>query len=76
MFIAPGEQRVPLDQTNLRNGVDAILGGSGRTFWKLLMSGPYRGPGGMVAGPASPTWHPLGVCYGVVSSGVLWILLE
>jgi hypothetical protein len=34
-----------LDQTNLRNSVDAILGGGGGTFWKLLTSGPHRGPG-------------------------------
>jgi hypothetical protein len=69
-------QRGPLDQTDLRNGVDVILGGGGGIFWKLLMSGRHKGLGDMVVGLASPTWHPLEVCYSVVSSGVLWNLLE
>jgi hypothetical protein len=64
-----GVQRERLDQTDLRNGVDAILGDGGGTFWKLLISRLHREPGGMVVGPAGPTWHPLGVYYGVVSSG-------
>jgi hypothetical protein len=76
VFVDLGVQREPLDQTDLRNGVDAIQGGGGGTFWKLLTSGPHRGPGGMVVGPAGPTWHPLGVRYGMVSFGVLWNLLE
>jgi hypothetical protein len=32
-------QREPLDQTDL-NGVDAILGGGGGSFWKLTGRGP------------------------------------
>jgi hypothetical protein len=64
-------QREHLDQTDLKNGVDVILGGGGGIFWKLLMNGPHRGPGGMVMGPASPTCHPLGVRYSVVSSSIL-----
>jgi hypothetical protein len=55
VFISLGVQREPLDQTDLRNGVDAILGGGGGTFWKLLTNGPHKGPGGMVVGPAGPT---------------------
>jgi hypothetical protein len=71
VFIALGVQHETLDQTDLRNGVDAILGGGGGTLWKLLMSGPHRGPSGMVVGPVGPTWHPHGVRCNVVSSGVL-----
>jgi hypothetical protein len=50
-FIALGVQRELLDQIGLRNGVDAILGDGGGTFWKLLMSGSHRRPGSMVVGP-------------------------
>jgi hypothetical protein len=31
-YIALGLQREPLDQTNLKDGVDAILGGGGGSF--------------------------------------------
>jgi hypothetical protein len=71
VFVALGVQRERLDQTDLTTGVDAILKGGGGTFWKLLMSGPHRGLGSIVVGPAGPTYHPLRVRYGVVSSGVL-----
>jgi hypothetical protein len=64
-------QREPLDQTDLRNSVDVILGGGEGTFWKLLMSGPHKGLGGMVVGPTSPNWHPLRLHCGVVSFGFL-----
>jgi hypothetical protein len=76
VYIARGVQHEPLDQTDLRNGVNAILGGGVGTFYKLPTSGPHRGPGGMVVGLASPTRHPLRVRCSVVSSGVLWNLLE
>jgi hypothetical protein len=71
IFIALGVQREFLDQTDLRNDVDAILEGGGAIFWKLLTSGPHMGLGGMVVGLASPTCHPLGVRYSVVSSSIL-----
>jgi hypothetical protein len=71
VFIALGVQHEPLDQTDLRNGVDAILGGGGGTFWKLLTSGPHRRPGGMVVGPTGPTCHPLRVRCGVVSLSLI-----
>jgi hypothetical protein len=32
VFIALGVQREPLDQTDLKDGVDAILGGGGGSF--------------------------------------------
>jgi hypothetical protein len=31
-YIAVRVKREPLDQTNLKNGVDAILGGGGESF--------------------------------------------
>jgi hypothetical protein len=76
VYIAQRVQREPLDQTDLKNGVDAILEGGGGSFWKLSTSGPHRGLGGMVVGLASPTYYPLGVCCGVVSFVVFWNLLE
>jgi hypothetical protein len=75
VFIALWVQCEPLDQTDLRNGIDAILGGGGGTFWKLLISGPHKGPGDMVVGPIGPTYHPLRVpavwCL-LVSSKTFW----
>jgi hypothetical protein len=38
-YIAQMVQREPLDQINLRNGVDATLGGSGGTFQKMETRG-------------------------------------
>jgi hypothetical protein len=50
-----GVQREPLDQTDLKDGIDAILGGDGGTFQKMLMRGAHRGPGGTMVGPVGPT---------------------
>jgi hypothetical protein len=68
VYIDQRVEREPLDQTDLRNDVDAILGGGGGTFWKVLMSGAHRGPGGTMVGPANPTWRPLRVCLRGVAS--------
>jgi hypothetical protein len=70
-YIALGVEREPLDQTNLKNGVDAILGGGRGSFWKLIGRGHCGGPGGTMVGPAGPTCQSLRVRHGVVSSGVL-----
>jgi hypothetical protein len=70
-YIALRVQREPLDQTDLKDGIDAILGGSGRSFWKLIGRDHHGRPGSMEVGLAGPTWQPLGVCCGVVSSSVL-----
>jgi hypothetical protein len=64
VYLAQGVQHEPLDQTNLKDGVDAILGGGGGIFQKILMKGAHRGLGGTMVGPASPTWQPLRVCLG------------
>jgi hypothetical protein len=54
-YIALRVKREPLDQTNLRNGVDATLGGGVGIFWNRDDSGAHRGPGGtMVGRPAPP----------------------
>jgi hypothetical protein len=75
-YIALGVQHEPLDQTNLKDSVEAILRGNGASFWKLIGRGHHGRPGDTMVGPASPTWQPLGVRHGVVSSGALWNLQE
>jgi hypothetical protein len=75
-YIALRVEHVPLDETDLKNGVDAIIEGGGGSFWKLIGRGHHGRPVGTMVGSADPTWQPLGVSHGVVSSGVLWNLLE
>jgi hypothetical protein len=67
-YIAQRVQREPLDQTDLRNSVDATLGCGGGTFQKIEARGHQGVPASMGVGPAGPTWRPLGPCLGVVSS--------
>jgi hypothetical protein len=52
VYIALSVQHEPLDQTDLNNSVDAILGGGGGTFWKLLIDGAHTRPGGQGGGIA------------------------
>jgi hypothetical protein len=54
-YIALRVKREPLDQTNLKNGVDAILGGGGESFWNLTGRGHHGRPGGTMVGPTDPT---------------------
>jgi hypothetical protein len=68
---SPRVQLELLDQTDLKNGVNAILGGGGGSFWKLTSRGHYAGLGATMVGPAIPTWQPLMVRRGVVSSGII-----
>jgi hypothetical protein len=50
-YIAQGVKHEPLNQTDLKDGVDATLGGGGGIFWKMLVREAHRRPGGMeVAG--------------------------
>jgi hypothetical protein len=57
-----------LDQTDLKNGVDATLGGDGGTFWKRADSGAHRGLGGIWWGRSAPL--------GSLSASVMvWCLL-
>jgi hypothetical protein len=46
-YIALRVKHVPLDQTDLKDGVDAILGGGGRSFWRMTAKWDPGGPGGM-----------------------------
>jgi hypothetical protein len=55
-YIALRVKREPFDQTNLKNNVDAILGGGGGSFGKLTGRGPHSRPGGTMVGLAGPTW--------------------
>jgi hypothetical protein len=57
-------QREPLDQTDLKDGVDAILRGGGEIFQKMLTKGAHRGSGGTMVGPTDPTRQPLRVGLG------------
>jgi hypothetical protein len=47
---SPGVQREPLDQTDLKNDVDAILGGGEGSFWKRTVWWGQRGLGGFPHG--------------------------
>jgi hypothetical protein len=58
----------PLDQTDLKDGVDAILGGGERSFWKLIGRDHHGRPGGMEVHLAAPR--------GPSQSGVFWCPLE
>ena len=71
VYIALRVECEPSDQTDLRNGVDEILGGGGGTFWKLLTNGAHRGPASLQVGSAGPTWQCLTLRFDVVSLGVL-----
>jgi hypothetical protein len=64
VYMAQRVQRETLDQTDLKDGVDAILGGGGGSFWKLTGRGPPVRLGGTMVGSPRPTWQPLGVCLG------------
>jgi hypothetical protein len=75
-YIALGVERELLDQTDWKNGVDATLRGDRGSLWKLTGRGHCGEPGDTMVGPVGPTCQPLGVRHGVVSSGVLWNLLE
>jgi hypothetical protein len=66
-----GVQREPLDQTVLKDGVDAILGGGRGIFQKMLTRGAHRSLGGTMVGPAGPIRQPLEVCLGGSPPGVL-----
>jgi hypothetical protein len=79
VYIAQRVQREPLDQIDLKDGVDAILGGGGGIFQKMLMRGAHRGPDGTMVGLAGPTWQPLRVCLGVrllESSRVVFVAVK
>jgi hypothetical protein len=54
-YIALGVKRETLDQTDLKDGVDAILGGDGGSFYKLTSEGHHGRPGDIMVGPAGPT---------------------
>jgi hypothetical protein len=56
IYIDMRVQREPLDQIDLKNGVDATLGDGGGTFWKKANNGAHRELGGTMVGPNGPTW--------------------
>jgi hypothetical protein len=78
IYIAQGVQCEPWDQTNLKNGVDEILGGGGGTFLKMLMRGAHRGRvapwWGRAAPPGSLSGSTLGGCL-LESSRVVFVVV-
>jgi hypothetical protein len=42
---SPRGANEPIDQTDLKDGVDATLVGGGGSFWKLIGRGHCGGPG-------------------------------
>jgi hypothetical protein len=71
IYIAQGVEHEPLDQTDLKDDVDAILGGGGGIFLKMLTREAHRGLCDTMVGPAIPTCQPLRVCLGGLPPGVL-----
>jgi hypothetical protein len=61
VYIAHEVQHEPLDQTDLKDGVDAILGDGRGIFQKILMRGTHGGPSVTMVGSASGvvSWSPL-----------------
>jgi hypothetical protein len=61
VYIALRVQREPLDQTELSNGIDAIIGGGEGIFWKLMTDRAHRRPGGPPGSPSgsAAVWCPL-----------------
>jgi len=55
-YISLRKQREPLDQTNLRNDVDASYEAVGGIFWKLTGGAHCQGPSDTRVGPGGPTW--------------------
>jgi hypothetical protein len=75
VYITLRVQRELLDQTDLKNGVDATLGGDGGTFWKRVDSGAHRGLGGIWWGRSAPPGSlsaSVMVWCLLVSSGTFW----
>jgi hypothetical protein len=68
VFIALGVQREPLDQSDLKDNVDAILGGSGGSFWKWTARWGHRVSGGLPHGSGGLLHWPLNPRFVVVSS--------
>jgi hypothetical protein len=68
-YIALRVELEPLDQTNLKNSVDAILEGGGRSFWKLTS----RGHHGRLARHHGGAGRPhLVASWGPPRCGVFW----
>ena len=69
-YIALRVQREPLDQTDLRNGLDASSKVVENRHRKLADRWAHGGPGGLTVGPGGPTCHPLAFYFGDVASRV------
>jgi hypothetical protein len=75
VYMAQRVQRETLDQIDLKDGIDAILGGGGESFWKLTGRGhlpDQEAPWwGWLAPPGSLSGSNSGSCL-LESSRTLW----
>ena len=67
-YIARWDEREPLDQTDLNNGLDSIPRSVGGRFQKLSWNDDVSRPGGPIVRPAGPPLCPLWLRFVVVSS--------
>ena len=58
-YIGQSVNPEPLDQTDLKNGGDAILKTVGNRHKNEGLTGGPQGPADLQVGPAGPTCHPL-----------------
>jgi hypothetical protein len=79
VYIAKGVQREPLDQTDLKDGVDAIPGGDGGSFLKLTGRGHLPGRAtpwwGRLAPPGSPSGFAVAWCP-LRPSGAVFVMVK
>ena len=69
-YIARWDEREPLDQTNLKNGLDSISRSVGGRFQKLSWIDDCSRPGGPIIRPGGLTGGTHVVCFVVKSSRV------
>ena len=74
VYIALRVQREPLDQTDLKDGVDASYEVVENRHYDVEADNGPEGPGSLQVGPASPTWQPPALRFGGLPSGVFWSL--
>jgi hypothetical protein len=68
IFIGRSSHCEPSDKTDLRNSVDANLGGGGGTFWKLTTSELHGMPANIGPIPVGPLSWPNGPSFGGLPS--------
>ena len=75
IYICQSIQHEPLDQTDLRNGIDATYKAVENRHCNTETDRWAQGPGGLQVGLGGPTCQPLTLRFNVESSRVFWNLL-